>query len=96
MTFSILIPVYKAENYLEETVASVLRQKGDYEIVLVEDGSPDASGALCDKLSAAHPGRKAAFARRVALPPGALLFKHGHMPTTITEKGWKNEQICRP
>ena len=56
MTFSILIPVYKAENYLEETVASVLRQKGDYEIVLVEDGSPDASGALCDKLSAVHPG----------------------------------------
>ena len=55
MTFSILIPVYKAEKYLAETVSSVLRQKGDFEIVLVEDGSPDKSGELCDQLAAAHP-----------------------------------------
>ncbi len=55
MTFSILIPVYKAEKYLTETVSSVLRQKGDFEIVLVEDGSPDTSGEICDQLAAAHP-----------------------------------------
>ena len=56
MTFSILIPVYKAEKYLAETVSSVLRQKGDFEIVLVEDGSSDRSGEICDQLAAAHPG----------------------------------------
>ena len=55
MTFSILIPVYKAEKYLAETVSSVLRQKGDFEIVLVEDGSPDRSGEICDQLAGAHP-----------------------------------------
>ncbi len=55
MTFSILIPVYKAEKYLAETVSSVLRQKGEFEIVLVEDGSPDQSGEICDQLAAAHP-----------------------------------------
>lgn len=57
MTFSILIPVYKAEKYLAETVSSVLRQKGEFEIVLVEDGSPDRSGEICDQLAASHPDK---------------------------------------
>ena len=57
MDFSILIPVYRSEEVLAETVRSALSQQGDfsYEIVLVEDGSPDGSGAVCDDLAAAHP-----------------------------------------
>ena len=57
MQFSILIPVYKAESFLEKTVQSALAQEGDFEIVLVEDGSPDGSGALIDRLAAEHPER---------------------------------------
>lgn len=49
---SIIIPVYKVEKYLRETVESVQKQTYEHiEIVLVDDGSPDNSGAICDELA---------------------------------------------
>ncbi len=49
---SIIIPVYKAEQYLERCIDSVLNQTyKNLEIILVEDGSPDNSGKLCDNLA---------------------------------------------
>ena len=51
MTFSVLIPVYNTEKYLEECLQSVLNQTyQDFEIVIVDDGSTDNSGAICDKI----------------------------------------------
>ena len=52
-TFSIIIPVYNAEKYLESCVQSALNQKNcsDFELILVNDGSRDQSPALCDKLA---------------------------------------------
>lgn len=51
--YSFIIPVYNCEQYLEECVESVLAQTvSDFEILLIDDGSPDGSGALCDKLKA--------------------------------------------
>ncbi|MDG6897969.1 hypothetical protein A6A19_08275 [Actinobacillus delphinicola] len=50
--FSIIIPVYKVENYLEICIESILRQDfSNYEIILVDDGSPDKCPAICDKYS---------------------------------------------
>ncbi len=49
---TVVVPVYKVEEYLEECVNSVCGQ--DYknlEIILVDDGSPDNSGQMCDQLS---------------------------------------------
>lgn len=47
--FSIIIPVYQAEKSLERCVQSVLTQEcSDYEILLVDDGSTDNSGTICD------------------------------------------------
>lgn len=46
---SIVIPVYNVEKYFSECVESVLSQTyGDLEIILVDDGSTDSSGRLCD------------------------------------------------
>ena len=46
---SVIVPVYKAEGFLDRCVESLVSQTYPHlEILLVEDGSPDASGALCD------------------------------------------------
>jgi glycosyltransferase involved in cell wall biosynthesis len=50
--FSIVIPVYNVESYLEECVESVLTQGFDaIEIILVNDGSKDTSGKICDEFA---------------------------------------------
>ena len=47
--FSIIVPVYRVEAYLETCLDSILAQTvTDYEVILVDDGSPDRSGAICD------------------------------------------------
>lgn len=52
MLFSVCIPVYNAEKYLEECVSSVLRQTYPFfEIILVDDGSKDGSCKICQDLS---------------------------------------------
>lgn len=47
---SIIIPIYNVENYLDQCIMSILRQSyRNYEIILVDDGSTDKSGKICDK-----------------------------------------------
>lgn len=47
---SVIVPVYKAEAYLAKCVESILNQTfADFEILLIDDGSPDNSGAMCDE-----------------------------------------------
>ena len=56
--FSIIVPVYNVQNYLAACVKSVAEQPGprDWECILVDDGSTDTSGQICDVLAAEIPG----------------------------------------
>ena len=49
---SVIVPIYKVEAYLEKCVTSIINQTiRDIEIVLVDDGSPDRCGILCDEFA---------------------------------------------
>ena len=53
---SIIVPVYKVEKFLSECVSSILTQSfRDFELVLVDDGSPDECPQMCDKYSLNDP-----------------------------------------
>ena len=53
MEFSVIVPIYKVEAYLPRCVDSILAQSfPDFEVILVDDGSPDRCGELCDRYGA--------------------------------------------
>ena len=53
VNLSIIVPVYNAERTLERCVSSILAQVyTDFELILINDGSTDRSGPLCDQLAA--------------------------------------------
>ncbi len=71
--FTVNIPVYNAEKYLHECIDSVLNQTyANFELILVDDGSKDASGSICDQYAAKdsrvkvfHNENQGSFAARV-------------------------------
>ena len=53
---SIIVPVYKVEDFLDECVNSIVHQTyNNLEIILVDDGSPDKCPGLCDSWSKKDP-----------------------------------------
>ena len=56
--FSIIMSVYNVEPYIREAIDSLIRQDFGFEkvqLILVDDGSPDGSGAICDEYAARYP-----------------------------------------
>ena len=50
MKLAVIVPVYKVEPYLRQCVDSILSQSyQDLKVILVDDGSPDSCGAICDE-----------------------------------------------
>ena len=47
---SIIVPVYNTEKYLDQCIQSILSQTyTDFELLLIDDGSTDSSGVICDR-----------------------------------------------
>lgn len=48
--FSIVVPIYNVEQFLDDCVRSILEQTyKEFELILVDDGSTDSSGQMCDQ-----------------------------------------------
>ncbi|MCR5500007.1 MAG: glycosyltransferase [Acetatifactor sp.] len=55
MLFSVVVPVYNIEQYIRQCIDTLIDQNyEDYEIILVDDGSSDASGKICDEYEERH------------------------------------------
>ncbi|MFI2777547.1 glycosyltransferase family 2 protein, partial [Escherichia coli] len=53
---SVIVPVYNVEKYLKKCVNSILRQTyNDFELILINDGSTDKSGEVCEDLKKLDP-----------------------------------------
>lgn len=53
---SVIVPVYNVEPYIKKCIESILNQThSNLELILVDDGSPDASGAICDEYAKQDP-----------------------------------------
>ena len=53
-TISVIVPVYNVASYLPQCVESILSQDyRDLEVILIDDGSTDRSGEICDRFGAA-------------------------------------------
>ena len=51
--YSVIVPIYKVEKYLPQCIESILAQTHkDFELILVDDGSPDSCPAICDRYKA--------------------------------------------
>lgn len=56
MTLSIIVPVYNVEKHLVRCLESIAMQmRDDHELLLIDDGSTDASGSMCDTFAREHP-----------------------------------------
>ena len=99
-TISVIIPVYNAEKYLKRCVDSVLAQTcRQFEMILIDDGSTDGSGRICDeyaardeRIAAMHQQNKGQSAARNAGLDYAFAHGGSEWIAFIDSDDWVNEK----
>ena len=98
-TVSVIVPVYKVEQYLPRCIDSILRQSfADFELILVDDGSPDNCGKICDEY-ASKDGRIHVIhqknAKLSAARNAGLEIAQGKWVTFIDSDDWIHKDFLR-
>lgn len=93
---SVIVPVYKVEPFLSRCIESILNQTySDFDLVLVDDGSPDRCGAICDKyagsdsrIHAIHQANKGLSAARNSGIEWVLIHSSSDWITFVDSDDW--------
>ena len=82
MKLSIIVPIYNVAPYLRKCVDSLLAQDiSDYEIILVDDGSPDECPEICNQYAASYPSEFKGQENSKAAPPPSTPYTIHHTPS---------------
>ena len=82
MKLSIIVPIYNVAPYLRKCVDSLLVQDiSDYEIILVDDGSPDECPEICDQYAASYPSEFKGQENSKAAPHASTPYTIHHTPS---------------
>lgn len=82
MKLSIIVPVYNVAPYLRKCVDSLITQDiSDYEIILVDDGSPDECPEICDQYAASYPSEFKGQENSKAAPHASTPYTIHHTPS---------------
>jgi len=83
----VVLPTYNERENLEPIVSAILGQAGDLDVLIVDDNSPDGTGAIADRLSAEHAGRVHVLHRAGKLGLGTA-YIHGFLWGLAREYAW--------
>lgn len=97
--FSLIIPVYNVEKYLESCIRSVIWQKpadNNLEVILVDDGSEDSSGKICDRYADAYDYIRVIHKENGGLSSArnsGLSMAEGHYVLFMDSDDWWNPDV---
>ena len=94
---SVIVPVFNAEKHLEKCIKSILSQTyTDIQVILVDDGSADSSGAICDsfcksddRIEVVHTDNQGAISARIT----GFDHANGEYVTFVDADDWIDEKM---